>query len=221
MHREPKLLEQDQDKDHEGSSESDYTLTRLLHRIWYIMTHAWNKERISRGEYILSFTVIQLVWMVAATLLLVGMTIGWWEDQFLRWHGDLIVSLPIVCRSIGLVVRRVYDLWRWALTSVYIPYALWWIGYIPSLFFSDPTMDNYTLIQFVWWVCLTVGSVRAIIVSLFCFFKKWIAWENRYGADPLLHQPKNNRLYRQFYALCVLFAFLWGIFMWGMRGMMG
>lgn len=182
------------------SVNNGYSLGWLVRHIWkVIILKTWS--RVSRGEYFLASgflgivsTIIMIVLMWLYRLLVgeaapTGSISVFWIILFLIQIGFIIWWLI-------LWTRRLKDLnmspwWMLVVMSPLIwlvVFAMIWYNSIYSMTGSYEIWSNNIII--IW-----VLSIVSVVLALIMIFKKWTTWPNKYGSDPLDHQPRSNKNY--------------------------
>lgn len=77
--------------------------------------------------------------------------------------------------------------------------SLTWLGQ------TTPDKSFY-IVMWLFGICMLIQ----LIISLMMLFKKWTIWANKYGTDPLDHQPRSNGKYRLLVLTLMIVNFLLG-----------
>ncbi len=204
--------------------ETTFSIIDLFKHCWRVIRQGgYTKGRISRGEYFVSSAILTVfLWLLT---LLLSAVIPFDDSLSLISVSTIIFAVLFLAINIlsfilwvKLLIKRAHDLdksWWWILKmSVWPLLIIWWVWFLVSILFwllsnvasaswwSLPVSADWglvmtakTAINRILWALALLALFSTLYVLFVLFFKKWTDWENRFGPDPLLTQPKGDGVY--------------------------
>lgn len=204
--------------------ETTFSIIDLFKHCWRVIRQGgYTKGRISRGEYFVSSAILTVfLWLLT---LLLSAVIPFDDSLSLISVSTIIFAVLFLAINIlsfilwvKLLIKRAHDLdksWWWILKmSVWPLLIIWWVWFLVSILFwllsnvasaswwSLPVSADWGLVMTAKTAINRILSLLALLalfstlyVLFVLFFKKWTDWENRFGPDPLLTQPKGDGVY--------------------------